>query len=74
MSNIVNFSAFRNIKANDDNKPNGFEDATDIVNAIVDWAYYRGIDVDGDIGFMIRCTDFVSYLQMAAKNAEKNVA
>ena len=54
--------------------PTIFADATDIINAIVDWADARGIDVLNDIGFQVRCRDFISHLQLAAKEAEKKTA
>lgn len=38
-----------------------------LVSAIVDWAEEQGVDVQNDVGFQIRCADFMTYLELVAK-------
>jgi hypothetical protein len=43
-------------------------DMSDLIAHIVDWAEDQGIDLDNDVGFQIRCADFMAYLEILAKD------
>lgn len=42
-------------------------DVKNLVTMIIDWAEDQGVDVQNDIGFQIRCADFMTYLELLAK-------
>ena len=42
-------------------------DVKNLVSIIIDWAEDQGVDVQNDIGFQIRCADFMTYLELLAK-------
>lgn len=45
-------------------------DIGELIWAISSWAEDRGVDVSDDIGFQIRCTDFMTYLQLMVKEED----
>ena len=42
-------------------------DVNNLVSIVIDWAEDQGVDVQNDIGFQIRCADFMTYLELLAK-------
>jgi hypothetical protein len=51
-------------------------DIKNLISSVIDWAEDQGIDVQNDIGFQIRCADFMTYLELLAKeeNGERKQA
>lgn len=49
-------------------------DMTGLIIAVTNWAEEQGVDVSSDIGFQIRCADFMAYLQILAKEGDKKFA
>lgn len=49
-------------------------DVTELISMIFDWAEYQGADIHNDIGFQVRCADFMTYLQLLAKEGERKTA
>jgi hypothetical protein len=46
-------------------------DVTELVSSVIDWAVEQGVDVDNDVGFQVRCADFMTYLQLLAREEEQ---
>lgn len=42
-----------------------------LIGAITDWAEEQGVDVYNDVGFQIRCADFIMHLQIMASGERK---
>ena len=44
---------------------------TNLIGAITDWAEQQGVDIYNDVGFQIRCADFIMHLQIMASKEQK---
>lgn len=44
-------------------------DLTSLIQTIACWAEDHGVDVDNDYGFHVRLTDFMTYLELTAKES-----
>jgi hypothetical protein len=49
-------------------------DVTCLISSIIDWAENQGVEVDNDIGFQIRCADFMTYLELLVKDGNRKIA
>ena len=69
-SNIVSFRG-RTRKAVEQKK---VIDVTNLISGILDWVESQGIEVENDIGFQVRCADFMTYLELLVKDGDRKSA
>lgn len=68
MTNVISFTdAVKNSRTTKTEEPT-IIDLTILIRNVLDWASVNGVDVDNDIAFQVRLVDFMTYLELAAKD------
>lgn len=69
-SNVISFQTYRVLTP----EKKKVVDVTCLISSIIDWVENQGIEVENDVGFQIRCADFMTYLELLAKDGERKIA
>lgn len=69
MNNVVSFERKKSISIN--KIPKNI-DTTAIIQMVLDWAESNGVDATNDVAFQVRCADFMTYLELAARDEARN--